>query len=151
MSAQGTAELAGHPAVSLAPDPVRSWSCSCHCPSPVSPDRWGWTAGGGIGRRPHSPDAHILVAAQDPGQRGFELGRGAAGHVLGEGGREEWAHSTAGPEEPLHAPSSAPSRAQQAGRRTGGWREGGRGCNQEQAWGNSAGLRRPSEGTFLRD
>lgn len=66
-------------------------------------------------------------------------------------GRGEWAHSTSGPEEPLHAPSSAPSRAQQAGRRTGGWREGGKGCNQEQAWGNSAGLRRPSEGTFLRD
>ena len=40
-----------------------------------------------MGRRPHSPDAHILVAAQDPGQRGFELGRGAAGHVLGGRGK----------------------------------------------------------------
>lgn len=37
---------------------------------------------------PHSPDPHVFVAAQYPGQRGFELGGRAAGHILlGEGGQ----------------------------------------------------------------
>lgn len=38
---------------------------------------------------PHSPDAHVLVTAQYPGQCGFKLGGGAAGHILWEGAGED--------------------------------------------------------------
>lgn len=34
---------------------------------------------------PHSPDAYILVTAQDPGQCSLKPGGGTAGHILWEG------------------------------------------------------------------
>ena len=81
----------------------------------------------------HSPDAHVLVTAQYPGQRGFKLGGGAAGHVLWEGAGRSVLHlgGAAGMQRShwvAEAPSSSPACPQALLRSTqsklAGWRSG---------------------------
>ena len=118
--------------------------------------------------RPHSPDAHVLVTAQYPGQRSFKLGRGAAGHVLWEGAGDEfcvWAeqrehYSPAGLRKPSPVPSVGPKalfhymHSKVAGRKSGLLRVKKELCPEELMWkhtqGNDAGLREPEELSFPR-